>query len=95
MLRKQTLLVMLVGLNLMLLAALIIGSYSLPEAYAQPGGRGGYVCATQIVSGQGWEVLYVLDLKYRKLHAFYPRPQGPDLAWGGFRDLEQDFRGQP
>ncbi|HNQ21962.1 MAG TPA: hypothetical protein PKK06_02600 [Phycisphaerae bacterium] len=95
MLRKQTLIVMLAGLNLLLLAALVISATALPAAYAQPGGAGaGYIGVTAVVSGQGYEVLYLLDRPQRKLHAFYPNLQTSELAYGGFRDLKEDFRAE-
>ncbi|GAG39493.1 unnamed protein product, partial [marine sediment metagenome] len=44
---KRAAVVILVGVNLLLLAALLIGSYSLPTAFAQSGARAGdFACVT-------------------------------------------------
>ena len=93
MLTKRSVVVGLVGLNLFLLAALVLGSYSLPTAYAQAAGRAGeFLCITSGVSGQDYDVLYVLDLPERKLHAFIPTIPLGQLEYATNRDLEKDFR---
>lgn len=91
---KQSLLVLLVGVNLLLVAAMIIEAYPLPKAVAQPSGRSGdFVCVTAQVQGQAYEVLYVLDGPARKLHAFFPQNvQTRKLDYGGNRDLTRDIR---
>ncbi len=91
MLTKRFVIVILVGLNLLLLAALLIGSYSLPAAYAQGSTRAGdFACVTAKASGQTYDVLYVLDLPARKLYAFYPT-QSRRLTTATPRDLSKDF----
>lgn len=63
MLTKRSTIVLLVGLNLFLLAALLIGSYSLPAARAQSSAQASdFVCVTADAAGQEYDVLYVLDL---------------------------------
>ena len=90
---KRSVIVALVGLNLFLLAVLLIGSYSLPSAFAQTRGRAGdFVCVTAQATGQSYQVFYVLDAPRRKLHAFVPTVQRK-LAYAGFADLKKDFRG--
>ena len=90
---KQTLIVLLVGFNLLLAAALIVASQPPNQAFAQPGGRGaGYVCVTATVSGQSYDALFLLDQGRRKLHAFYPSVGTGELRYAGFRDLQDDFR---
>lgn len=91
---KQSLIVFLVGVNLLLACALVLGGYTPPAAQAQTGGSvGNYVAATAAADGQQFEVLYVVDLGARKLHAFVPdnimtkRLQHVDV-----RDLQADFR---
>ncbi len=50
---KRSAIVALVGLNLMLLATLLLASQSLPTAYAQAArGTGGFACVTAKVAGQ-------------------------------------------
>jgi len=72
-LNKRWLIVLLVGTNLLLLAALLIGSYSLPTAHAALGGRAGdFIAVTAQAPGQGYDVLYILDVPDRKLHALTP-----------------------
>ena len=90
---KRSAIVALIGLNLFLLAVLLIGSYSLPSAVAQARGRAGdFVCVTVQATGQSYQVLYVLDAPRRQLHAFVPTVQRK-LAYAGFTDLKRDFRG--
>lgn len=93
MLTKRSAIVLLVGLNLLLLAALVIGSYSPPMAYAQAGRQaGGFVCVTAEVAGSTHNVLYVLDVSGRKLHAFFPTGgRGAALDPCPPRDLLEDF----
>ncbi len=95
MLNKRSVIVALVGLNLFLFALLALSSYSPTMAFAQAGGRAGdFSCVTAKAAGQSYDVVYVLDRQGRKLHAFYPGAQGK-FAYGKFRDLTADFRGQP
>ncbi|MCH8251892.1 MAG: hypothetical protein IID36_05505 [Planctomycetes bacterium] len=93
MLTKRSVIVGLVGLNLLLLAGLVLGSYSLPAAYAQAAGRAGeFLCVTCGVTGQDYDVLYVLDLPERKLHAFIPTIPSGKLEYATQRDLKKDFQ---
>lgn len=91
---RHSLIVLLVGLNLFLLALLLIGSYSLPSAYAQSGGRAGdFALVTAKVAGQSYDVVFILDRPSRKLHALYPGGgQKGRLTPAQFRDLVKDFR---
>ncbi len=93
MLAKQSVVVLLVGFNLLLLAALLIGSYSPSAAYAQSrGGSGEFICVTAKAQGQSYDVFYVLDVQQDKLHAFYPvSTRTREHQWAGFRDLRADF----
>jgi hypothetical protein len=90
---KRSAITALIVANLCLLAALLSVCFSLPIAYAQPGGRGGeYVCVTAKPASQSYDVLYVLDPAAHKLHAFYPGlPQSKQLAQTEPRDLKKDF----
>jgi hypothetical protein len=93
MLGKRSLIVILVGLNLFLLALLLVGTYSLPAAYAQGGARpGDFACVTAKSAGQSYEVLYVLDVPTDKLYAFYPASGAANqLTAAPPRDLAADF----
>lgn len=90
---KRTAIALLVGLNLLLLTALVFSSYSLPAVYAQGNPRAGdFICATAEVGGQRYDVLYVVDLPSRKLHAFYSTSaRGKQLMAAPPRDLARDF----
>ncbi|UCF32367.1 MAG: hypothetical protein JSV78_08520 [Phycisphaerales bacterium] len=90
---KRSAIVALVGVNLFFLAVLVLGSYALPAAHAQSRGRAGdFVCVTATVSGQSYDVLYILDVPKGTLHALAPDARR-NLAYVGFTDLQNDFRG--
>ena len=90
---KRSAIVALVGLNLLLLAGLLLTSHSPPNAYAQTARRaGGFACVTAKVAGQTYDVLYTLDLTARKLYAFYPTAgRRSQLVAAPPRDLLTDF----
>lgn len=89
MLNKRSLIVLLTGLNLFLLAAMLFQTLGLPKAYAQPGG-GGMACVTAKAAGQSFDVVYVLE--GNNLHAFYPANfQTKKHAHAFTRDLTADF----
>lgn len=95
MISKRSWIVLLVGVNLLLLAVLVLGSYSLPAAFAQAGGRpGSYVCVAAKAQGQNYDVAYVLDAGADKLHALHPAMpgRGAKYKYAGFRDLNEDFK---
>ena len=94
---RQVLVVLLVGVNLLLFGCLILSSYSLPVAQAQPVSlRGEFI----LVSAQATEdndAIYLLDLARRQMHVF--RAVVPTVAeqaimvrWYSSRDLVRDFR---
>ncbi len=91
---KHSLIVLLSLANLVLLAALVLGSSSLPAAVAQAGARpGDFISVTAKAAGQSYDVLYVLDVRERKLFGFYPgAPPRGNLVPTVARDLTQDFR---
>jgi len=90
---KRSVITVLIVANLCLLAALLSECLSLPNAKAQPGGRGGeYVCVTAKPEGQSYDVLYLLDSAAHRLHAFYPGlPPNKQLTQVEPRDLKKDF----
>jgi hypothetical protein len=90
---KRSVLVLLVGLNLVLLGALILSVYSPPAAYAQaPGRSGDYL----LVSGRvqaAYDAVYLFDLRNRLLHVFRAGPGQPINVFPvDTRDLSRDFR---
>lgn len=92
---KRGLIVVLVGLNLALGAALILSAWEPPTAMAQvaPLGQNYAVVAGEIRDGV--DALYVLDLSQRRLHVFVPNRDlnNRRLFHAGYRDLQRDFRG--
>ncbi len=90
---KRSLIVALVGLNLVLLAAVILSSYELPPAHAQGVGAGGNYITLTCEADQSYDVLYVIDLPNRTMHAYLPgRQLDGKLTYMGYRNLEQDCR---
>ncbi len=88
---KKFVITALVGLNLLLLAVLLIGSYTLPAAQAQSGGRAGdFLMVTALASGQAYEVLYVVDVPKRQMYAFVPSTKSIDFV--GHTDLKRMLR---
>ncbi|TWT46245.1 hypothetical protein RAS1_26940 [Phycisphaerae bacterium RAS1] len=91
--KKSFWLSLLVCVNLLLLTAIILTSYSLPTALAQqPAGLAdNFMIATGEIQNE-YDALYVLDLKERTLHTFYYDKGRRRLYYSDFRDLERDFR---
>jgi len=90
---KRSVIALLVGANMLLLFALIMGTLAPPAAYAQGGVRAGeYLAVTAKVAGQTQNVLYVLDLRERQLYAFFPTGANTtQLSNIAPRDLAKDF----
>ena len=92
---KRAIIVLLVGINLALLATMILLTTAAPSALAQiaPVGQNFAMVTGQI--HRGVDGLYVLDLATRRLHLFIPnRDQINRRAlYVGYRDLQKDFRG--
>ena len=93
---KRSFITLLVVVNLLLLAALIIGSYPPATAFAQvAAGPGQFVSVTAKAAGQTYDVVYLLDVPDRKLYAFHPsRTRRDQLVPTAPRDLTQDFQRQ-
>ena len=96
MLTKRSIIVLLVGVNLLLLGVLLAATYSSPAAFAQAsrGLPGNFVCVTAKAAGQNYDVVYLLDRGQQKLHAFYPQRAGGKkygYGYGKYRDLKADF----
>lgn len=93
MLSKRSLVVILVGVNLLLLGLLLLGSFSLPSVLAQMSARpGDFACVTAKAAGQSYHTLFIVDVPKRTLHAFYPVDgHTNDLVAAAPRDLAKDF----
>ena len=89
---KRSIIVALVGVNLFLLAALVLGSYSLPAAHAQGIGAGGNYIAVTCQVDKYFDMFYLVDLQDRRLHGFLPTRQlDGTVKWVGSRNLAEDF----
>lgn len=90
---RRSALSLLLVLNAALLLASILSSDRPRTAEAQvPGGNSGFLCVTAKASGQAYDVVYLLDVPERKLHALYPAsPQNRQLSYAQFRDLSKDL----
>lgn len=93
MLTKRTLIVALVGLNLALLAALILSLNILPVARANSAGRPGDFAACTVKIHEDYDGLYIVDQSQKKLHLLVPSTKNDGtLTILQTRDLEADFR---
>ncbi len=99
MLSKQSIIVALVGLNLLLLTAVLMVGYTPPAALAQEAtpsaGSDIIVMAAQVEIGN--DVTYVLDTRNQLLHAFrtpFPHMDNDPVfvTYVGSRDLSRDFK---
>jgi len=97
MMSKRGVIVLLVGVNLALLAGLILITYTPSPAMAQAVTRSGEYILVAAEAQLDNDVIYLLDLGTRQLHAF--RGELPVMAeqpirvrWYHSRDLARDFR---
>ena len=94
---RRSIIVFLVGVNLLLLATLILTTWRLPvaEAQAVPMATNYLMVAGEIRDGT--DALYVVDLPKRRLHVFIPNHDQNNrrLIYRQYRDLEYDFRKVP
>ncbi len=94
---RRSIIVFLVGVNLLLLATLILTTWRLPvaEAQAVPMATNYLMVAGEIRNGT--DALYVVDLPKRRLHVFIPNHDQNNrrLIYRHYRDLEYDFRKVP
>ena len=93
MLSKRSLIVALVGLNLILAAVLVFSMHLVPAAHAARTGRPGDFAACTVKVHEDFDVIYILDQQVRKLHCFVPATsKDGKLTYVQTRDLEQDVR---
>lgn len=93
MLSKRSIIVALTGLNLLLLAALILSSYSPPAAFAQGRGRpGDFMMATCQIHSD-YDALAVFNTQKGMMYTFVPRESSGafKLVPTGFRNMARDF----
>lgn len=92
---KRGMIALLLVLNVILGLGLVSQAASPPAAFAQgrsAGRAGDFVAVTAKAAGQGFDVLFVLDLPARKLHAWFPPAAKPrTLVAVPPRDLTADF----
>ncbi len=94
---RRALIAALVGLNLLLMVALVLSAVGPPAAYAQidAGRPGDFIAVTSEISGRDADALFLLDVAKRELHVFIPEgPQTRRLEYAGYRDLYDDFPGR-
>lgn len=90
---RRALILLLVGLNLVLLVALLYSAFPMPAAFAQRvGTSGNYMLITgQIQSG--YDAVYLFDVAERRMHVLTIEKGGSNrLDHRDTRDLQQDFR---
>ncbi len=92
MISKRSIVVALAGINLFLLIALVLGSYSLPKALAQRAGAASNFVAVTAKADADLDALFLIDLGNRTMHCFLPsRDRSGNVEPKGSRNLEQDF----
>ena len=94
---KHVLIVLLAGANLCLAACLLLTTYTPPEAVAQAIRPDGTYILVAAEAQEGNDVIYLVDLGRKQLHAFgaeMPVVTGRPLMvrWYHTRDLARDFR---
>lgn len=90
--RKNSLLSLLLCVNVGLLVALALATTSPKLALAQASGLSGHYLAVSAEVRDQFDALYLLDTRSRLLHGFYYDLGARRLQYLGSRDLERDFR---
>ena len=89
---RRTLFVLLLGVNLALVAAMLLITPGPPAAHAQAVAQGGnYIMVTGKVMDD-YDALYLVDLNTRTLHVMTIDPTQRRLQYRGYRSLVADFR---
>jgi len=89
---KRSLLVLLAGVNVALAVTLILSVYQPKQALAQRRGAAGDYVAVTSQADPNYDVIYILDLPDRMLHAFLPnRDRSGRIGYAGARNLAVDF----
>ena len=90
--RKASWLALLICVNLVLVTGIFLASTSPRTANAQGTGLADNYLLVAGEIQDGFDALYLLDLKERTLHAFYFERGTRNLKYAGFRSLDADFR---
>jgi len=89
---KRSLIVGLVGLNLVMAAALIFSLDMVPAAYGARSGRPGDFAVCTVKVHKDFDVIYILDQQARLLHCFVPSTKKDGkLTFVQTRRLEDDI----
>ena len=89
---KNTWLVLLACVNLVLLTGIVLCSHTPPAAYAQGTSLAGdYMVVAGEIQDQH-DALYIIDVRNRLLHVLYFERGRKQLRYAASRDLERDFR---
>jgi hypothetical protein len=95
-LTKRSIIVGLVGVNLFLLAALVLSAAPPPAAMAQTAGRPGDFMMISCQFTDQYDALYILDNPGRLLHCFAPAGKSAGkMIHAQTRELINDFRLPP
>lgn len=90
--RKSIPVIVLLGVNLVLLWALVGMAFPPPAAMAQAvGGAGNYLLVCGNIQSD-YDAVHMIDLRNRLLHSFTVRKGQVQLEYRGTRDLQTDFR---
>jgi len=92
---KRSWITLLIGLNLVLLASLILSRGGMPAAHAQPAPLAENLLLVTGEIRDGVDALYVIDLNTRRMHVYIPNRDMNNrrIGYVGWRDLLREFRG--
>ena len=90
---KRNVIVALIGLNVLLAAALLFTTVNPPSAMAQSRGRPGDFAMATIQIHEDYDALALINIPAAKLYFFVPREQGgsAQVVPSDVRDLNRDF----
>jgi len=91
---KRSIVVLLVGVNVVLLTVLIVTAWDLPKANAQAAPlASNYVMVAGVVQSDH-DALYIIDLSARTMHVFDIDRTNRNFNLLDMRDLRRDFRAE-
>lgn len=89
---RNVVLICLVLINLSLAGMVVFKVFDVPKAAAQPIGlAGNYMMVSGSVLGKKSDVVYIIDLGKRKLHALHYDRSKQRIVHSGTRDLVRDL----
>ena len=96
---KHVLIMLLAGVNLFLLACVVLTAHSPPQAFAESTTNNNEYALLSAEADEGNDVIYLIDVRNQLMHAL--APSSPDTAGQlqqvrhlHTRDLAQDFKKQ-